>query len=68
MRSGPVIHVDGPVDGLPGLFKVQFAVIEQPAVLQRIVHSFRQGVMKRVARLRHADEDVSGLQQPGVLA
>ena len=62
MRPCRVVHVDGVAYGASAGDEVQFAVVEEPGVLHRVVHPLCQCIVQRVARLRHADLRVYGQQ------
>ena len=48
MRSGIVVHRYGFTDGFLCLSEVHITFIEEPSVLQGVVHPLGQGIVKRV--------------------
>ena len=67
VRPCGVVHSDGVGYGTFGGGEVQLTVVEEPGVLHRVVHSLRQRVVQRVARLRHADPRLDGHEHPHIL-
>ena len=55
MWPSRIVHVDGAGNGAACGDEVQLAVVEEPGILQRAVHTLGHRIVQRVACLRHAD-------------
>jgi len=67
VRPRGVVHADGIGNGASGSDKILFAIVEEPGVLHRVVHPLGKCVVKRIARLCHADPRVDGHEHTHIL-